>query len=83
MTPPFNDWAGSRFTRILMRSIKPAEVVYHQIREDLEEQGVIFMDTDTALREHPEFFEEYWRNQNVPEPGAACTGAIDGPGKQS
>jgi len=24
MTPPFNDWAGSRFTRILMRSIKPA-----------------------------------------------------------
>ncbi|WP_454169757.1 DUF3105 domain-containing protein [Microbacterium paulum] len=30
-----------------------------------------------------EFFEEYWRNQNVPEPGAPCTGAIDGPGKQS
>src|SRR6188768_1666296 len=37
-----------------------SEVVYHQIREDLEEQGVIFMDTDTALREHPEFFEEYF-----------------------
>ena len=33
-----------------------SEVVYHQIREDLEAQGVIFMDTDTALREHPEFF---------------------------
>lgn len=31
----------------------------------------------------PEFLEEYWRNQNVPEPGSACTGAIDGPGKQS
>lgn len=30
-----------------------------------------------------EFFEEYWRSQNVPEPGAACTGAIDGPGKTS
>ena len=30
-----------------------------------------------------EFFEEYWRSQNVPEPGAPCTGAIDGPGKQS
>lgn len=28
-----------------------------------------------------EFFEEYWRNENVPEPGAACTGAYDGPGK--
>lgn len=31
----------------------------------------------------PAFFEEYWRSQNVPEPGAACTGAIDGPGKRS
>src|SRR5699024_1236055 len=30
-----------------------SEVVYHQIREDLESQGVIFMDTDTALKEHP------------------------------
>jgi len=30
----------------------------------------------------PTFFEEYWRNQNVPEPNAACTGALDGPGKQ-
>lgn len=30
-----------------------------------------------------EFFEEYWRSQNVPEPAAACTGAVDGPGKQS
>ena len=30
-----------------------------------------------------EFFEEYWRSQNVPEPGAPCTGAVDGPGKQS
>ena len=30
-----------------------------------------------------EFFEEYWRSQNVPEPGAPCTGALDGPGKQS
>ncbi|OAV77843.1 Fe-S cluster assembly protein SufB [Dietzia sp. 111N12-1] len=37
-----------------------SEVVYHQIREDLESQGVIFMDTDTALKEHPEYFEEYF-----------------------
>lgn len=29
-----------------------------------------------------EFFEEYWRSQNVPEPNAACTGALDAPGKQ-
>lgn len=31
----------------------------------------------------PEFFEEFWRNQSVPEPTATCSGAIDGPGKQS
>ena len=37
-----------------------SEVVYHQINEQLEAQGVIFMDTDTALREHPEFFTEYF-----------------------
>ncbi|HET6672680.1 MAG TPA: DUF3105 domain-containing protein [Agromyces sp.] len=29
------------------------------------------------------FIEEYWQSQNVPEPGALCTGAIDGPGKVS
>ena len=37
-----------------------SEVVYHQIREDLEKQGVIFLDTDTALKEHPELFKEYF-----------------------
>jgi Fe-S cluster assembly protein SufB len=37
-----------------------SEVVYHKIREDLEEQGVIFLDTDTGVREHPEIFEEYF-----------------------
>ncbi|MHB0927640.1 MAG: Fe-S cluster assembly protein SufB [Candidatus Nanopelagicales bacterium] len=37
-----------------------SEVVYHKIREDLEEQGVIFLDTDTALREHEELFREYF-----------------------
>ncbi|MCO8276330.1 Fe-S cluster assembly protein SufB [Actinoplanes sp. TRM 88003] len=37
-----------------------SEVVYHAIREDLEEQGVLFLDTDTALKEHPEIFQEYF-----------------------
>ncbi len=37
-----------------------SEVVYHSIREDLEAQGVIFCDTDTALRDHPDLFREYW-----------------------
>jgi len=37
-----------------------SEVVYHKIREDLEEKGVIFLDTDTGLREYPELFKEYF-----------------------
>ena len=37
-----------------------SEVVYHRINEELERQGVIFMDTDTALKEHPEIFQEYF-----------------------
>ncbi|HZU54589.1 MAG TPA: Fe-S cluster assembly protein SufB [Actinocrinis sp.] len=37
-----------------------SEVVYHQIREDLERQGVLFLDTDTALKEQPELFREYF-----------------------
>ncbi len=40
--------------------IHNSEVVYHKIREDLEEKGVIFLDTDTALKEHPELFQEYF-----------------------
>ncbi len=37
-----------------------SEVVYHSIREDLEKQGVIFLDTDTALKEYPEIFKKYF-----------------------
>ena len=37
-----------------------SEVVYHQIREDLEAEGVIFLDTDSGLREYPEIFREHF-----------------------
>jgi Fe-S cluster assembly protein SufB len=37
-----------------------SEVVYHQIRSDLQELGVLFLDTDTGLREHEEIFKEYF-----------------------
>lgn len=37
-----------------------SEVVYHQIREDLEKQGIVFLDTDSGLREYPELFQEYF-----------------------
>jgi len=37
-----------------------SEVVYHKIKESLTKQGVLFLDTDSALREHPELFREYF-----------------------
>lgn len=37
-----------------------SEVVYHSIREDLEKQGVIFMDMDTGLREHEDIIREHF-----------------------
>src|SRR6201991_1353961 len=37
-----------------------SEVVYHQVREDLEKQGVIFMDMDSGLREHEGIVREYF-----------------------
>ncbi len=37
-----------------------SEVVYHNTIEELEKLGVIFCDTDTALKEHPELLKEYF-----------------------
>src|SRR5919107_5608954 len=37
-----------------------SEVVYHQVREDLEKQGVVFMDMDSGLREHENLVREYF-----------------------
>ncbi|MBB1578164.1 MAG: Fe-S cluster assembly protein SufB, partial [Propionibacterium sp.] len=37
-----------------------SEVVYHKINQELERQGVIFLDTDTALKEYPDLFKEYF-----------------------
>ncbi len=37
-----------------------SEVVYHSVREDLEKEGVIFCDMDTALREHSEIVKKYF-----------------------
>ena len=37
-----------------------SEVVYHKLQEDLEKQGVIFMDMDSGLREHEELVKEYF-----------------------
>ena len=37
-----------------------SEVVYGSLQEDLTNKGVIFTDTDSALRDHPELFREYF-----------------------
>lgn len=44
-----------------------SEVVYHNLREDLQKQGVIFLDTDSALQEHPEIFRKYFGKVIPPE----------------
>src|SRR5256886_14948177 len=37
-----------------------SEVVYHNLQKDLADQGVIFLDMDTALREQPELVRRYF-----------------------
>ncbi len=37
-----------------------SEVVYHSLREDLQKKGVLFTDTDTAIREHSDLVREYF-----------------------
>jgi len=37
-----------------------SEVVYGSLREELSRQGVIFTDTDSAVREHPDLLREYF-----------------------
>jgi len=37
-----------------------SEVVYHSMLKEVEEKGIIFLDTDSALRQYPEIFKEYF-----------------------
>ena len=37
-----------------------SEVVYHKNREDLEAQGILFSDMDTAVREHPDIVRRFF-----------------------
>lgn len=37
-----------------------SEVVYHKIRDDLAARGVVFLDTDSALREHEDLFRKHF-----------------------
>ncbi|GAA0366795.1 Fe-S cluster assembly protein SufB [Alkalibacterium iburiense] len=37
-----------------------SEVVYHNMKEEFEKMGIVFMDTDSALQEYPEIFKEHF-----------------------
>ena len=37
-----------------------SEVVYHSMLKEVEEKGIIFLDTDSALKQYPEIFKEYF-----------------------
>ncbi|EMW5741972.1 Fe-S cluster assembly protein SufB, partial [Enterococcus faecalis] len=37
-----------------------SEVVYHNMKEEFEKLGIIFTDTDSALKEYPDLFKEYF-----------------------
>ena len=44
-----------------------SEVIYGSLKEELGNQGVIFTDTDTAIKEHPELLREYFATVIPPE----------------
>src|SRR5699024_6889495 len=37
-----------------------SEVVYHNMEKELEEKGIVFKDTDTALKENEDLFKQYF-----------------------
>ncbi|MFB6153264.1 MAG: Fe-S cluster assembly protein SufB, partial [Halodesulfurarchaeum sp.] len=43
-----------------------SEIVYQNMKEQWEEKGVIFMDMDKAVQEHPEIVKEYFMTKAVP-----------------
>ncbi|MFH1400507.1 MAG: Fe-S cluster assembly protein SufB [Nanoarchaeota archaeon] len=43
-----------------------SEVVYHSLRKELADQGVIFVDMDIAVKEHPELMKKYFMTNCVP-----------------
>ena len=58
-----------------------SEVIYNSIQKDLADQGVIFVDTDTAVREYPDLVKKYFGTVVSPEDnkfGALNTAAWSG-----
>lgn len=43
-----------------------SEVVYHNLKKDLEDKGVVFLDMDEALKKYPEMVQKYFMTTCVP-----------------
>ena len=43
-----------------------SDVVYHKLKKEWEDQGVVFLNMDDAVREHPELVKKYFMTQCVP-----------------
>ena len=44
-----------------------SEVVYHSLKKEWEDKGVVFLDTDSALKQYPDLFREYFGTVVPPE----------------
>lgn len=44
-----------------------SEVVYHNMKKDIEKLGIIFKDTDSALKENEELFKKYFATVVPPD----------------
>lgn len=55
-----------------------SEVVYHNMKDEFEKQGIIFTDTDTAVQEYPDLVKEYFGTlvSNAEHKFAALNGAV-------
>ena len=61
-------WASPRPNAKFLAGVSAqydSEVVYHNLHKQLEDKGVIFCDTDTAVREHPELVKK-WFGKVIP-----------------
>ena len=43
-----------------------SEVIYHNLKKEWEDQGVIFEDCDTALKKYPELMKKYFMTKCIP-----------------
>lgn len=43
-----------------------SEVVYHNLKKDLQKKGVVFLDMDLAIKQHPELIKKYFMSNCVP-----------------